>query len=178
MRYIATIYLAATAWTGTAAAQNVINEASITLDAAVIAADACEALATQRGWPVAIWVVDDNSVPVYMKRMQGAIPVGIDTALMKTNTSRVWMGTSDPNDPTGLVGRTFGDAFAIRMNESLDVFPVGGGEAITVGGPVFLGGTYIGAIGVGGAGAAEDAECAKASIAALQSEAGSSEEAP
>lgn len=160
--------LLAAAWLSTSSAQNIINEASITLDAAVRAADACEALANQRGWHVAIWVVDDNGVPVYMKRMQGAIPVGIETALMKTTTSRVWMGTSDPNDPNGLVGRTLGTADAIMMNEKLDVFPVGGGEAITVGGPVFMGGTYVGAIGVGGAGAAEDAECAKAAVAALE----------
>jgi glc operon protein GlcG len=142
-------------------AQNIINEASITLDAAVKAGNACEALAKAKGWKVTIWVVDDNGVPVYVKHMDGAVIEGIYTAEMKTKTAKIWLSSSDPADPKSLVGQTIKTTDGQIMNILLGAFPNGGGV------PIFDNGKFIGAIGVGGANNPPDGQCAQAGADAV-----------
>ena len=57
---------------GRMCAQNVIETPSVTLAASEKIVAACESLAKAKGWKMAIWVVDDNAEPVFVKRMQGA----------------------------------------------------------------------------------------------------------
>lgn len=153
---------------GSAHAQNIAEGASITLDAAVRAADACEALARSKNLKVAIWVADDNGVPVHMKAMEGMVmPAGIYTAQMKTKTAKIWGSTTSPNDPKGLIGQTLKTPDGVVMNILLGAFPDEGGEAIFIGGPdAFRGGKLIGSIGVGGAGDFDE-DCARAGVAAI-----------
>lgn len=154
---------------GTASAQNISEQPTITLEAAMKAAAACEALAEARGWKVAIWVADHNAVPVYMKTMDGIpLPEGIYTARRKTYTAKIWSSTTSPNDPNSLIGQTLKTPDGVVMNILLNAYPDEGGEPIFVGGPnAFQGGRLIGTIGVGGAGNADE-ECARAGVAALR----------
>ena len=150
---------------GAAAAQPIIDEASITLDAAVKAANACEALAKSKGWKVTIWIADDNDVPVYIKHMDGALIEGIHTAELKTKSVKVWLSTSDPAAPDSRIGRSIKTTEGQIMNILLGAFPNTGGV------PLFDGGKYIGAMGVGGAGAG-DGTCAQAGADAIMKRVG------
>jgi uncharacterized protein GlcG (DUF336 family) len=158
---VAWAVLFAASWAAPAFAQPVVDGASITLDAAVRAANACEALAKSKGWKVSIWVVDDNGVPVYLKRMEGAVIEGIYTAEMKTKTARIWLSPSDPADPKSLVGQTIKTTKGQIMNILLGAFPEGGGV------PIFDHGLFVGAIGVGGANVPPDSQCAQAGADAI-----------
>lgn len=148
-------------WSGHASAQAILDQPSITLDAAVKMVNACETLARSKGWKVSIWVVDDNGLPVHMKHMEGAPIQGIQTAQMKAKTSKIWLSSSDPADSKSPIGKMTKDARGQIMSVLLDAFPDGGGL------PVIVGGKFVGAIGVDGADGASDAQCAQAAVDAI-----------
>ena len=148
-------------WCGHASAQVIADQPSITLDAAVKMIDACESLAKSKGWKVTIWVIDENEVAVHMKHMEGAPVIGIQIALLKAKTSRMWRSSTDPADAKSQIATTAKEPRGQIASVLLGSLPDPGGL------PVITGGKLVGAIGVSGAGAASDAQCAQAGLDAI-----------
>jgi glc operon protein GlcG len=151
----------AAAWCGPASGQAVLEQPSITLNAAVKMVNACESLAKSKGWKVAIWVVDDNGLPVHIKRMEGASAQSIQTAEMKAKTSKSWQSVSDPSDAKSPLGKIVKEPPGQIESVLLGSLPAGGGA------PVLVDGKLVGAIGVSGAGSAADGQCAQAAVNAV-----------
>jgi glc operon protein GlcG len=141
-----------------AAAQAVLDQPSLTLDAAVKMVNACESLATSKGWKVSIWVVDENGLAIHMKHMQGAMAEGIQTALLKAMTSQASAASSDPADAKSPLQKIAKDPRSQTVSVLTKSFPEGGGL------PVIVEGKVAGAIGVSGADGAADALCARAAV--------------
>lgn len=148
-------------WGEHASAQALMDQPSITLDAAVKMVNACEALAKSKGWKVSMWVIDENEVAVHMKHMEGAPLEGIQLALMKAKTSKVWLGSSDPADAKSPLGKMIKEPRGQVTAVLLNALPEGGGL------PVMVGGKFAGAIGVSGADGSSDAQCAQAGLDAI-----------
>ena len=146
---------------GHASAQPLLDQPSITLEAAVKMVNACESLAKSKGWKVSIWVVDENEVAVHMKHMEGAPLEGIKTALMKAKTSKIWLSSSDPADAKSPIGKMIKEPRGQIVSVLLDSIPEGGGV------PVMVGGRFVGAIGVSGTDGPSDAQCAQAGVDAI-----------
>jgi len=146
---------------GHVSAQAVLDQPSITLDAAVKMVNACEALAKSKGWKVSIWVVDDNALVVHMKHMEEAPIESIQTAQMKAKSTKALLSSTDPNDPKSSIGKMMREPRGQVMAVLLESFPDGGGL------PVMVGGKFVGAIGVAGADGAFDAQCAQAGLDAI-----------
>jgi len=145
----------------TASAQPILEQPSLTLDAAVKMVNACESLAKSKGWKVSIWVVDDNGLPIHMKRMEGAPVQAITTAEMKAKSSKLWLGSTDPADPKSPLAKLIKEQRGQAISVLTNAFPEGGGL------PVIVGGKFAGAIGVSGADGASDTQCAQAAVDAI-----------
>ncbi len=156
--FLAVSFLAAGA---AASAQAVIEQPSLTLDAAVKMLNACESLAKSKGWKVSIWIVDDSGVPVHTKHMQGAPVEAIHTAQLKAETSRMLAASTDPADPKSPVRKLAKDPAGQVMLGVSKSYPDGGGL------PVIVDGKVAGAIGVSGVDSAAAAECAQAGVKAV-----------
>lgn len=135
----------------------------ISTAAAAAACAAAVALATDRGWKINVAVVDRGGNLMAFLRMPGAYLHSIDLAVDKAYTAasfgfptKAWMGA---------VGHDEGMKLGFSSRPRLIVF--GGGLPI----PQEAGGNegheWIGGIGVSGASEAEDEECARAGLAAL-----------
>lgn len=123
-------------------------------DAKTIAA-ACEAEATANNWAVVIAIVDDGGHPLWLQRMDGVAPVSSYIAPAKANTAA--MGRRESKIYEDLInnGRT-----SFLSAPHLEGMLEGGV-------PIVVDGQYVGAVGVSGVKSAEDAQIAKAGIAAL-----------
>jgi uncharacterized protein GlcG (DUF336 family) len=122
-----------------------VDQPSITQEAAVKMVNACEALAKSKGWKVSIWVMDENEVAVHMKHMEGAPLAGIQSALMKAKTSKMWLSSSDPTDTKSLIAKMLKEPRGQVTSVLLGSIPEGGGK-------------LVGAIGVSGADGGSDAQ--------------------
>lgn len=110
--------------------------------------------AQQRGWVVSIAVVDDGGHPLALERLDGATPSSAYTATEKARTAALSRRESKSFEDMVNGGRT---AFlSAPLLTSLE-----GGV------PVLVDGQVIGAVGVSGVKAEQDAQVAKAGIAAL-----------
>lgn len=130
------------------------NTKSLTLEGAKAMGAAAEAEALKNGWKVAIAIADAGGNPLYLARMDGA-PV----ASFKGATSKAWTAAT-----FGRPTKMLDDAVAGGRSQMLafpDMLPIEGGL------PIMAEGQVIGGIGVGGATAAQDAQCAQAGIDAL-----------
>ena len=118
------------------------------LSAAVAHAD------TQR-WAVAIAVVDDGGHPLALRRLDGAAPISAYISVAKARSAAL--------------GRRESAAYERMINEGRAAFlsaPML--EGMLEGGvPVVVGGHTVGAVGVSGVRSDQDAEIARAGIAAL-----------
>ena len=123
-------------------------------DAKTIAA-ACEAEATANNWAVVIAIVYDGGHPLWLQRMDGVAPVSSYIAPAKANTAA--MGRRESKIYEDLInnGRT-----SFLSAPHLEGMLEGGV-------PIVVDGQYVGAVGVSGVKSAEDAQIAKAGIAAL-----------
>ena len=127
---------------------------TLTLDGARKVAAAAEAAARQRGWEVAIAVVDPSGGLIVFHRMDGVQSASLDIAVAKARTSAGFrrpskaMAEAVAKGTTGLLGM---DGM-LMMEGAL---------------PVTVGGTVVGAIGISGMTGAQDAELAQAGVAAL-----------
>ena len=123
-------------------------------DVKAIAA-AAEAEALQNNWAVTIAIVDDGGHLLWLQRLDGAAAISAQIAPAKANTAALGRRESKSYEDVINGGRT---AF----------LSVPGLQAMLEGGvPIMKDGQCIGAVGVSGVKSNEDAQIAKAGIAAI-----------
>ncbi len=111
--------------------------------------------AKQQGWQVSIAVVDNSGDLVSFVRMDGASVASVDIAQAKARTAARMRRATRILDSTVSAGR----AAILGLP---GITPVEGGV------PIVIDGEVIGAVGVSGATSAQDAQVARAGIAAVQ----------
>lgn len=118
-------------------------------------AAAAEAEALKNQWAVSIAIVDDGGHLLWLQRLDGAAPVSAHIAPGKARTSAL--------------GRRESRVYEEMINQGRTSFLSAPGlEALLEGGvPIMVDGHCIGAVGVSGVKSSEDAQIAKAGIAAL-----------
>jgi glc operon protein GlcG len=117
-------------------------------------AEAAEAEAQANGWMVTIAIVDDGGHLLWLQRLDGAAPVSAHIAPAKARTASV--------------GRRESRAYEDMINQGRTSFLSAPLDAMLEGGvPIMVNGHCVGAVGVSGVKSAEDAQIAKAGIAAL-----------
>ena len=126
---------------------------ALTLEDARQMAAAAEREASDNGWAVSIAICDAGGHALWLQRMDGAPLASAQVAPAKAHTSALTGKPSKVNEDMVNNGRYA----ALRM----PVVPLEGGE------PVIVDGQMIGAVGVSGVQAAQDAQVARAGIAAL-----------
>ncbi len=130
--------------------KSVLEAADIKLIAA-----AAEAEALKNNWAVTIAIVDDGGHLLWLQRMDGAAPLSSHIAPAKAHTSAM--------------GRRESKAYEDVINQGRTSFL----SAPTVAGmleggvPIMKDGQCIGAVGVSGVKSSEDAQIARAGIAAI-----------
>ncbi|MDB5750906.1 MAG: glcG [Ramlibacter sp.] len=123
-------------------------------DVKAIAA-AAEAEAIKNHWAVSIAIVDDGGHLLWLQRLDGAAPISAQIAPAKANTAAVGQRESRIYEEMINGGR-------------VSFLSVPGLQGLLEGGvPVMKGGQCIGAVGVSGVKSTEDAQIARAGIAAL-----------
>lgn len=117
-----------------------------------VAAEA-EALANQ--WAVSIAVVDDGGHLLWLQRLDGAAPISAQIAPAKANTAAL--------------GRRESKVYEDIVNQGRVAFLSAPGlQGLLEGGvPILVDGHCVGAVGVSGVKSSEDAQIARAGIAAL-----------
>ncbi len=128
---------------------------ALTLEAAKAMAEAAERLAVERGWTVALAIVDAAGGLMLFHCLDGTQPASQDIAVLKARTAaRLHRPTKALED--GIAGGR------------VALLSVPGMLSLEGGLPIRVQGTVIGAIGVSGMISAQDAEVAAAGLAALQ----------
>jgi len=127
----------------------------LTLDEVKRIAAAAEAEAAANGWRVTIAIVDDGGHLLWLQRLDGAAPVSAHIAPAKARTAA--LGRRET--------KTYEDMINQGRTSFLSVPEI---EGLLEGGvPVMADGHCVGAVGVSGVKSGEDAQIAKAGIAAL-----------
>ncbi|MFZ6768607.1 GlcG/HbpS family heme-binding protein [Undibacterium sp. Di26W] len=127
----------------------------LTLDDVKKIAAAAEAEAKANNWPVVIAIVDDGGHLMWLQRLDGVAPISSHIAPAKATTAALGKRESKIYEDIINNGR-----FSFMRAPNLDGMLEGGV-------PIFAEGHCIGAVGVSGVKSAEDAQIAKAGIAAL-----------
>lgn len=119
-------------------------------------AAAAEAEALMNQWAVTIAIVDDGGHLLWLQRLDGAAPVSAHIAPAKARTAAL--------------GRRESRIYEEMINQGRASFlSVPALEGMLEGGvPVLVAGQCVGAVGVSGVKSSEDAQIARAGIAALQ----------
>lgn len=131
------------------------TQSVLTLDDANRILDAAQAEAEAQGWKVAIAVVDNGGHPLALRRLDGCAPMGSYVATEKARSAALG----------GKETQVFEDMINGGRNAFLSV-PVL--QATMTGGvPVMVDGGVAGAVGVSGVKPDQDAQTAKAGIAAI-----------
>jgi glc operon protein GlcG len=118
-------------------------------------AAAAEAEALKNGWAVTIAIVDDGGHLTWLQRLDGAAPISAEIAPAKARTAALGRRESKVYEEMINGGRT----------SFLSVPTLHG--MLEGGVPIMLQGQCVGAVGVSGVKSAEDAQIARAGIAAL-----------
>jgi glc operon protein GlcG len=117
-------------------------------------AAAAEAEALANNWAVTIAIVDDGANLLWLQRLDGAAPISAQIAPAKATTSAL--------------GRRESKFYEDVVNNGRMSFLSAPLDAMLEGGvPVIVDGHVVGAVGVSGVKSSEDAQIAKAGIAAL-----------
>jgi uncharacterized protein GlcG (DUF336 family) len=118
-------------------------------------AAAAEAEAAKNNWAVSICIVDDGGHMLWFQRLDGAAPVSAHIAPGKAVTAAM--------------GRRESKAYEDMINGGrVSFLSAPGLEAMLEGGvPIMKDGQCLGAVGVSGVKSTEDAQIAKAGIAAI-----------
>ncbi len=127
---------------------------SLTLDGARNIMAAADAEAKRNNWSVAIAIVVPAGGLVLFQKADGARPSNVDFAVGKARTDARYQRPTRGLDSATASGRA--------QLLATDALPIEGGVPIVVDGQV------VGAVGVSGATAAQDAQVATAGIAALK----------
>lgn len=127
----------------------------LTLEDARRIASAAEAEAAAHGWAVVIAIADDGGHLLWLQRGDGAAPVSAEIAAAKARTAAL--------------GRRESKVYEDMINQGRSAFLSAPGlRGMLEGGvPILVDGQCVGAVGVSGVKSAEDAQIAKAGIAAL-----------
>ena len=130
--------------------------APIGLETAKKIAAAAEAFAKEKKWPVVIVIVDSGSNLVLLHKFDNTQIGSIDVAIGKAKTANNF------KRPT----KAFEDAIG-GGGVGARVLSLPGAVTIDGGEPIVVDGKIVGAIGVSGVQASQDAEVAKAGLASL-----------
>ena len=130
------------------------NKPYLTLADVKRIAAAAEAEALAQEWPVTIAIVDDGGHLLWLQRLDGAAPVSSHIAPAKARTAAL--------------GRRESRVYEEMINQGRASFLSAPAlEGMLEGGvPILVGGQCLGAVGVSGVKSSEDAQVAKAGIAA------------
>jgi glc operon protein GlcG len=116
---------------------------------------AAEAEALAHGWAVTIAIADDGGHLLWLQRLDGAAPISAHIAPAKAHTAALGQRESKVYEDMINQGRT---AFLSAPEV----------QGLLEGGvPILVQGQCVGAVGVSGVKASEDAQIAKAGVAAL-----------
>jgi uncharacterized protein GlcG (DUF336 family) len=129
----------------------------LTLEDVKKIAAAAEAEAVANKWAVVIAIVDDGGHLLWLQRQDGAAPLSSHIAPAKARVSALGRRESKIYEDIINNGRT---AFLTAPSPMADGMLEGGV-------PIIVDGHVVGAVGVSGVKSAEDAQIAKAGIAAL-----------
>ena len=127
----------------------------LTLDDVKKIAAAAEAEALANKWAVAIAIVDDGGHLLWLQRLDGTAPISADIAPAKARTAALGRRESKIYEDIINNGR-----FSFISAPTLQGMLEGGV-------PIMVDGQCVGAVGVSGVKSTEDAQIAKAGIAAL-----------
>ncbi len=131
------------------------NKPTLTAEDARAIAAAAEAEATRNAWQVTIAVVDDGGHLLWLQRLEGAAPISAEIAPAKARTAALGRRESKVYEDMINQGRTsFLSAPTLR-------------GMLEGGVPILAQGQCVGAVGVSGVKSSEDAQIARAGIAAL-----------
>ena len=120
---------------------------------AIAAAAEAEALANK--WPVTIAIVDDGGHLLWLQRLDGAAPISAHIAPQKARTAA--LGRRESRVYEEIIN---GGRFSFLSAPAIEGMLEGGV-------PILKDGNCIGAVGVSGVKSSEDAQIARAGIAAL-----------
>lgn len=131
------------------------HKPTLTLEDSRRIATAAEAEAVRNGWAVSIAIADDGGHLLWLQRLDGAAPISSHIAPAKARTAAL--------------GRRESRVYEEMINQGRQAFLSAPSlEGMLEGGvPIMHEGHCIGAVGVSGVKSAEDAQIARAGIAAL-----------
>ncbi|HZW12315.1 MAG TPA: heme-binding protein [Noviherbaspirillum sp.] len=127
----------------------------LSLDDVKKIAAAAEAEAQANSWAVTISIVDDGGQLLWLQRMDGAAPISASIAPAKAKTAALGRRESKIYEDMINSGR-----FSFMSTPVLEGMLEGGV-------PILVNGECLGAVGVSGVKSTEDAQIARAGIAAL-----------
>jgi glc operon protein GlcG len=128
-----------------------VSASELTLSDAKKIADKASEYAKKKKWSVAIAIVNSEGNLLYFQRDEKSYSGAIEASIQKAKSSNAFQR------PT----KAFVDGIKegrIGLVTVKDIVAIEGGL------PIVLGGAHVGAIGVSGAKATEDEECAKAAL--------------
>ena len=131
------------------------NKPMLTLDDTRAVAQAAEKEALAQQWAVTIAIVDDGGHLLWLQRLDGAAPISAHIAPAKARTAAMGRRESKVYEDTINQGRT-----SFLSAPTLEGMLEGGV-------PIMVDGHCVGAVGVSGVKSTEDAQVARAGIAAL-----------
>lgn len=128
---------------------------ALTLDDVKKIAAAAEAEAVANKWAVTIAIVDDGGSLLWLQRLDGAAPVSASIAPSKARTAALGQRETKVYEDVINNGR-----YSFLSAPNIDGLLEGGV-------PIIANGDFVGAVGVSGVKSNEDAQIARAGIAAL-----------
>jgi uncharacterized protein GlcG (DUF336 family) len=132
-----------------------IDRKALTLDDVKRIGAAAEEEARRNGWAVTIAVVDDGGHLLWLQRLDGAPPISADIGPAKARTAA--LGRRESKSYEDVIN---GGRYAFLSAPVLQGMLEGGV-------PIIVGGHCVGAVGVSGVKSGEDAQIARAGVAAL-----------
>ncbi|MGA7750606.1 MAG: heme-binding protein [Gallionella sp.] len=131
------------------------NKKCLTLADVKVIAAACESEALRQKWAVTIAIVDDGGHLMWLQRLDGAPLTSMQIAIGKAHTSAMGRRSTKVYEDMVATGRV------AVMSMPGELTFLEGGE------PVVVNGEVVGAVGVSGVKAAEDAHIARAGISSF-----------
>jgi uncharacterized protein GlcG (DUF336 family) len=136
-------------------AQGVVMQRNVSLGMAKTMAEAALAACKDKGYHVAVAVVDRAGQVIVILRDEQAAAQSTEMARRKAYTARMFRTTT-----LEFQKRTMDPAFAAQRNVA-DILALGGGV------PILVGNEVIGGVGSSGSSQEQDDACAKAGVAAV-----------